>query len=60
MTDCFEVGDCLKGDRIAAEARKLSRPRIVAKTGRHQAQQIVLWENAFCVIEKKLRFVPQR
>ena len=57
MTQLFELGDSIKGDRLVAEARKLSKPKLIAKSGRHQAQQIVLWENAICMIEKKLRFV---
>ena len=53
MTQLFELGDSIKGDRLVAEARKLSKPKLIAKSGRHQAQQIVLWENAICMIEKK-------
>lgn len=57
MAQLFEVGDSIKGDRLVAEARKLGKIKVIAKSGRHQAQQIVLWENAFCMVEKKLRFV---
>lgn len=53
----LEAGDSIKGDKIVGEARKISRPIIIPKTGRHKAQQITLWENAFCVVEKKLRFI---
>lgn len=52
-----EVGDELIGDRILAEARKLSKPRLIIKTGRHRAQQITLWEDAYCVIQKRKRFL---
>ena len=54
----YEVGDAIKGDIISAEARNVSKPRIMARTGRHKAQLIILRENAFCAIEKKLRFLP--
>lgn len=56
----LEVGDEIKGDKIWCEARKVSKPFVIAKTGRHQAQRIILWENAHCVVEKRLRFLPQK
>jgi len=57
MTISYEEGDSLKGDLIVGRARKLSKPRIVVFSGRHKSQQLMLQENAFCRIEKKLRFV---
>jgi hypothetical protein len=59
MTMLYEVGDAIKGDVILAIARSASKPRVIARTGRHQAQQIILRENAYCVIERKLTFLPQ-
>jgi hypothetical protein len=55
--DCYEVGDALHGARIHAEARKLSGPRVIVRTGRHKAQSITLIENAKAVIVKKLKYV---
>jgi len=37
MTDCYEAGDALHGYRIRAEARKVSDPSVIAKSGRHKA-----------------------
>ena len=54
MTDCYEAGDVLHGYRIRAEARKVSDPRVIAKSGQHKAQRIILTENAEAVIERKL------
>ncbi len=54
----IEAGDTIKGDKILCEARKISKPKIIPKTGRHKAQQVILWENAYCVVEKKQRFIP--
>ncbi len=34
----YEVGDAVKGDVLLAEARSISKPRVIAKTGRHKAQ----------------------
>jgi hypothetical protein len=43
--ECFEVGDSFRGYRIRAEARKISDPQVIAKTGRHKAQCVILTEN---------------
>ncbi len=58
MTVLYEEGDAIKGDKILCEARKIGKPKIKHATGRHKTQQLVLWENSFAVIEKKLRFLP--
>jgi len=55
----YEEGDAVKGDQLVAEARDIGKPGVTVKTGRHKARQVVLWENAFCVIRKKLRFLPR-
>ena len=57
MTDCYETGDALHGYRIRAEARKVSDPRVIAKSGRHKAQRIILTENVGAVIERKLGWI---
>jgi hypothetical protein len=56
----YEVGDSLRGYRIRAEARKISDPQVIAKTGRHKAQRVILTENAEAVIERKLTWIPER
>lgn len=58
--DYYEVGDSIHGYRIRAEARKVSDPQVIAKTGRHKAQRIILTENAKAVIERKLGWIPNR
>jgi len=55
----LEVGDCLHGHRIMAEARKVSDPVVIVKTGRHKAQRIVLTENALAIIDRKGRWCGQ-
>lgn len=60
MTIYYKKGDAIKGDKIIGEARKLSKPRVIAKSGRHSAQRIILIENSFCIIDKELRFLPQK
>ena len=60
MTDYYEEGDTIHGYRIRAEARKFSDPQVIAKTGRHKAQRIILTENAEAVIERKLGWISRR
>lgn len=38
-------------------ARKISDPRVIAKSGRHKARRIILTENAGAVIERKLGWI---
>ena len=59
LMECFEVGDSLRGYRIRAEARKISDPQAIAKTGRHKAQRVILTENAKAFIERKLGRIPK-
>ncbi|MFH1586536.1 MAG: hypothetical protein ABID38_01615 [Candidatus Diapherotrites archaeon] len=56
----YEEGDAIKGDKIVAEARKISKPKVIIGTARHKAQQIILWENALCFIRKRLRFHSEK
>lgn len=57
MNTFYEEGDTIKGDTLVGEARSISKPIVIVKSGRHKAQRIVLRENALCRIEKKLRFI---
>lgn len=50
-------GNVIKGEVLVAEARKISKPRIIVKTGKHKAQRVILKDNASCRIAKKYKFV---
>ncbi len=43
-----EVGDSIHGHRITAEARKITGPIVIVKSGRHKALRIVLTEKGPC------------
>ncbi|OPY24856.1 MAG: hypothetical protein A4E27_01118 [Methanobacterium sp. PtaU1.Bin242] len=45
------------GDRIIAEARKISDVKVITKSGRHKAQRVILRDNAYCLIDKKIKFI---
>ena len=55
MATYIKKGDRIKGDKIKCEARKISRPHPVNKSGRHKTQQIDLKDNAECIIEKETK-----
>ena len=55
MATYVKKGDKIKGEKIKCEARKISRPKPVNKSGRHKTQQIDLKNNAECVIEKETK-----
>ena len=59
MTTLFDVGDALRGDRIVINARKLSRPQVIAASGQHRASEIVASNRVYCVIDKLLRARPK-
>ncbi len=54
-----EVGDAVSGHRIVAEARKISSPTVITKSGRHKAQRIVLTENARAVVDRRDRWLGE-
>ena len=56
----YEKGDIIHGYRIRAEARKISDPTVIAKTGKHKAQRVILTENDEAIIEGKLGWIPKR
>ena len=57
MKTYTEEGDTIVGAILVGEARSISKPRVIIKTGKHKAQRTILKENARCRIEKKLRFI---
>ena len=50
-------GTIVTGAKIVGEARKITDPATIAKTGRHKAQRIVLKDNAMSRIAKKYKFI---
>lgn len=53
MATYVKKGDKIKGDQIQCEARKISNPVPIPKSGRHKTQQIILKNNAECEIKKE-------
>ena len=59
MPTLFDKGDALRGDRVAINARRLSRTQVIARSGRHEAQAIVARDEVYCVIEMPLKARPK-
>lgn len=57
MSTYTDKGDSIKGATIIGEARKITDPIVISKTGRHKAQRVILKDNAFCRIAKKLKYI---
>lgn len=52
-----DEGDSIKGATIIGEARRITDPIVISKTGRHKAQRVTLKDNAFCRIARKLKYI---
>lgn len=51
------LGDALKGDKIAVEAFAIAPIRVMQRSGRDKGHFTTLRKNAFCVIEIPLKEV---
>jgi len=56
----YELGDALKAERIAVQARDIDKVRVGKGTHDHKIQSTTLRDSAFCVIEVPLRAVLER
>lgn len=57
ITTVYRKGDYLKGKKVICESRKMSPIKIINKTGRHKAQQIILRDNVDCYIDIELNYL---
>jgi len=56
----YELGDALKADRIAVQARDIDKPHYGRGTHSHKIQFTKLRGSAYCVIELPLKAVFER
>ena len=52
-----EVGDALRAERIAVQARTIDRLHVVEGSGRDKTQKTNLRGSAYCVIEIPLKWI---
>lgn len=56
MTRGREIGDFVVGEILVCEARSISKPILIHKTGKHRAQRIRCRGNpAVCWVDKPFR-----
>jgi hypothetical protein len=60
MTEYYKLGDSLKAERIAVQARDIDKVRVGKGTHDHKIQSTTLRDSAFCVIEVPLKAVLER
>lgn len=56
----YEEGDELLGERIAAEAREITKRKLIRLTGPHRGSALKLKGSAYCVIEMPLKSVREK
>lgn len=49
-----KVNDAIRAERIAIKAGDISKGRLTQGSSRHRIQNIILKDNAFCIIELPL------
>lgn len=60
MPEYRNLGDSLRGDRIAVSARKIDSVTVAHRTHAHKGQFATLRDNALCVIEIPLKIVTNK
>lgn len=60
MPEYRNPGDALRADKIAVQARSISKVTYRKRTHRHQGQFATLRDNAYCVIDIPLRSVLEK
>lgn len=53
----YELGDAIRADRIAVEARDIRQIRVKPGSSNHKIQSTILDGSAYCVIELPLKSV---
>ena len=53
----FQVGAAIRGEKIAAQFRKMSRPTVTRGSSTHKIQRAKLEGSVFCVIDRPLNYL---
>jgi len=54
------MGDAVKGEKLVAIGRKISKPIIISATARHRAQQAYIYGTpAKCYIDKPIKILTK-
>ncbi len=58
-TVLYEQGDAIRGERITAQYRKMTKALLVHGTSTHQIRHSKLEGSVFCIIDKPLNYLRQ-
>ncbi len=53
----YKVGDCIRGEKVTAQARKVARVQVTAGTSTHNIQQLKLEGSVVCVIDRPMNYL---
>ena len=53
----FNTGDCIRGEKVTAQARRVSKVEVVAGTSTHKIQQIRLEGSVLCIVDRPLNYL---
>jgi len=53
----YGVGGCIRGEKVTAQARKVSRIEVTPGTSTHNIQQLKLEGSVICVIDRPMNYL---
>jgi hypothetical protein len=53
----YKVGDCIRGEKVTAQARRISRVEVVTGTSAHKIQQVRLEGSVLCIVDRPLNYL---
>lgn len=56
----INVGDKLIGERITVQARDISKPVILNRSGKHKAQKVIARNDAIAVLDRPKRAILEK
>jgi hypothetical protein len=59
-TECTGAGDCLRAEKVIAEARQVGAIRVVRGSGKHRRSHLDLRDSVYCVIAIPLRAIANK
>jgi len=60
MTDHTQQGDALRGEKVLAQARSISRPETFMLSSEHRGRRVVLRDSVYCVIDIPMRAIQHK
>lgn len=55
----YEQGSCIRGEKVTAQARKISRLEVTSGTSTHKIQQLKLEGSVICVVDRPMNYIRE-